>query len=165
MEQVILVDHQDVEIGTCEKLAAHRSGELHRAFSVFVWNAWGQLLIQQRAATKYHTAGLWTNACDGHPRPGEETCSAARRRLVEEMGIDCALHEVTVFTYRADLGEGLIEREVDHVFECRFDGDPVPDPDEVAAWKWIDLEALRADIEDHPDCYAPWFTIALEHVP
>jgi isopentenyl-diphosphate delta-isomerase len=160
MEQVILVDKDDNRIGVREKLDAHRNGELHRAFSVFVFNAQGALLIQQRAESKYHTSGMWTNTCDGHPRPGEETLSAARRRLLEEMGFDCELAEAFAITYQADLGDDLVEHEYDHVLVGWFDGEPAPDPDEASDWKWIDMETLAQDMQAQPDSYAPWFRIA-----
>ena len=146
MEQVILVDQDDREIGVREKLDAHKRGELHRAFSVFVFDGQGALLIQQRAKGKYHTSGLWTNTCDGHPRPGETIAEAARRRLLEEMGFECELDEALAFTYHAELGDGLVEHEYDHVLVGRFDGEPEPDPREAAGWQWVDLETLDEDM-------------------
>jgi isopentenyl-diphosphate delta-isomerase len=143
-----------------EKLAAHRRGELHRAFSVLVYNARGEVLLQRRADVKYHTPGLWTNACDGHPRPGETVLDAAQRRLWEEMGIRCPLAERAVFVYRAELEGGMIEHEVDHVLVGHFEGEPAPDSDEVSAWRWADARALAKDMSAHPECYAPWFRSA-----
>ncbi len=162
VEWVILVDGNDSPIGTREKLEAHRRGELHRAFSVFLFNAKGEMLIQRRAETKYHTPTLWTNACDGHPRPGETTVDGAQRRLREEMGIQCDLAEAFSFTYRAKLDYDLVENEVDHVLIGRFDGEPVPNAREFSAWRWIDRETLNAQIRVDPDGYAPWFTIPLD---
>ena len=162
MEQVILVDQDDQEIGVCEKLDAHRRGRLHRAFSVFILNEQEALLVQQRAETKYHTGGLWTNTCDGHPRPGETVREAARRRLLEEMGFECELKDAFVFTYYARLGDDLVEHEYDHVLIGRFDGEPTPDPREAADYRWIDLETLVQDMREQPDRYAPWFKIAQE---
>jgi isopentenyl-diphosphate delta-isomerase len=161
---VILVDGDDNALGRQEKLAAHRSGELHRAFSVYVLNAQDELLIQKRADGKYHTPGLWTNTCDGHPRPGEDTVDAARARLVEEMGFDCALKDAFQFRYRAELDRGLIEHEFDHVCIGRFDGEPEPDPEEASAYRWIDLETLAGDIRAHPERYAPWFSLSFHRV-
>jgi isopentenyl-diphosphate delta-isomerase len=164
MEQVILVDQGDNEIGVCEKLAAHRRGELHRAFSVFVFNTAGQLLIQKRAETKYHTPGIWTNTCDGHPRPGETTKAGAERRLEEEMGIRCSLEEAFAFTYHAELDHDLIENEYDHVLIGQFDGRPLPNPQEYSTWQWIDRQTLDAQVQQHPDRYAPWLKIPLDRV-
>jgi len=163
VEQVILVDPQDTEIGVRDKLQAHLRGELHRAFSVFVLDAGGQLLLQRRAEGKYHTAGLWSNTCDGHPRPGETVLQAAQRRLAEEMGIACPLVERAAFPYRAELGEGLSEHEIDHLLIGRYDGDPRPDPEETSEWKWMDLRAVAEDTEVHPDRYVPWLGIALTY--
>ena len=163
MEQVILVDAQDSAIGARDKLEAHLRGELHRAFSVFVLNADGQLLMQRRAEAKYHTAGLWSNTCDGHPYPGETVLHAAQRRLAEEMGIDCPLVERATFPYRAELGQDLTEHEIDHLLIGRYDLDPEPDPAEVGEWKWMELRAVAEDVEAHPDRYVPWLGIALTH--
>jgi isopentenyl-diphosphate delta-isomerase len=163
-ERVVLVDHQDRGIGTEGKLATHRAGLLHRAFSVFVFNGAGDLLLQRRARSKYHSAGLWANTCCGHPRPGEEVRPAAMRRLREEMGIDCALHELTAFSYRADVGNGLIEHEYDHILVGRFEGEPSPAPDEVEHWRWISLDDVSADLSGNAAHYAAWFPIALAEV-
>jgi isopentenyl-diphosphate delta-isomerase len=162
MEQVILVDQDDRETGVCEKLDAHQRGQLHRAFSVFVLDKRGALLIQQRAVTKYHTGGLWTNTCDGHPRPGETVQEAARRRLLEEMGFECDLTEAFAFTYYAALGDDLVEHEYDHVLVGRFDGEPTPDPREASDWRWVDAKTLAEEMREQPDRYAPWFKIAFQ---
>ena len=161
-EYVILVDADDRETGTREKLEAHRRGELHRAFSIFLFNASGETLIQKRAASKYHTPGVWTNACDGHPRPGETIVAAAERRLLEELGISCPLREVFSFTYHAELDRDLIEHEYDHVLVGRFEGGPLPNPAEYDDWQWNDRGTLDKHIHAHPAAYAPWFTIPLE---
>ncbi len=154
---VILVDQDDLEIGTAEKLMAHREGRLHRAFSIFIYNASGQMLLQQRAATKYHSGGLWSNACCSHPAPGSTLKADAHRRLQEEMGFTCPLTKAFAFTYRAAFENGLIEHEYDHVFLGRFDGTPQPDPDEVGAWKWMDVPDLYDDVRRHPERYTAWF--------
>ena len=138
-EQVILVDADDDEIGISPKLRAHETGELHRAVSVFVFDADGRVLLQRRAAGKYHSAGLWSNTCCGHPRPGETARAAALRRLREEMGVECALEPRGSFSYRAILGNGLVEHEIDHLFVGTFQGSPAPDASEVAEWRWMDL--------------------------
>lgn len=163
-EQVILVDASDNEIGTEEKIAAHRAGKLHRAFSVFVFNSRGQMLLQKRALGKYHSGGLWTNACCSHPRPGELNVAAARRRLKEEMGFDCPLRKVHSFVYRAPYDNGLTEHEYDHVFVGQFDGIPKPDLAEVEEWKWVDIVWLMHDIEARPEKYTAWFKVCLEKV-
>lgn len=163
-ERVVLVDDQDRRIGTADKLEAHRNPRLHRAFSVFVVNPSGELLLQRRARGKYHSGGLWSNTCCGHPRPGEDTGEAAHRRLREEMGIDCPLARAFSFTYRAKLEGGMEEHELDHVFVGRFRGDPRPDPAEAEAWRWAPLDEVRSDLDRHPEAYTAWFRIALPRV-
>jgi isopentenyl-diphosphate delta-isomerase len=160
-EVVILVDEHDREAGVAGKLAVHTSGSLHRAFSVFVFNEGNEMLIQRRAHTKYHSPGLWSNACCGHPRPGESVLESAERRLWEEMGFVIPLRERFSFLYRADLGSGLIEYEYDHVLLGCFSGVPEPSADEVSEWRWVGLKTLTADIASVPSRYAIWFRIAL----
>lgn len=162
-ERVILVDQRDRPAGEAEKLEAHRQGRLHRAFSVFVLDGSGRVLLQRRAAGKYHSARLWSNSCCGHPRPGEDTRAAAERRLAEEMGFHCALEPAGAFVYRAQLGD-LVEHEYDHVFRGRFDGDPRPDPAEVEAWHWMPLEALEAGLAAHPGDYTVWLPEAVKRL-
>lgn len=163
-ERVILVDERDNEIGTAEKLRAHREGRLHRAFSVFLFNSAGQMLLQRRAGAKYHSGGLWTNTCCSHPRPGEPTVEAARRRLREEMGLQCELEPTFTFTYRAELDDGLWEHELDHVFVGRTDQEPAPDPDEVEGWRWSEVDQVARDVEKHPERFTVWFRIAFAEV-
>jgi isopentenyl-diphosphate delta-isomerase len=163
-EQVILVDQNDIEVGTAEKLAAHAEGQLHRAFSVFVMNAGGALLMQKRSGSKYHSGGLWSNTCCSHPRPGETIAAAAHRRLQEEMGFDCELRPAFSFTYCAPVSNGLIEHELDHVLFGRFDGEPRPDPGEVDAWRWASFPELRAQVGVHPERFSIWLRIALEEL-
>jgi isopentenyl-diphosphate delta-isomerase len=160
-ERVVLVDENDGEVGTLEKQRAHAEGRLHRALSVFVLNARGEMLLQRRAAAKYHSAGLWTNTCCSHPRPGERVDHAARRRLREEMGIDCDLSPAFAFTYRADVGGGLAEHEFDHVFLGRWNGEPRPDEDEVDQWRWVSLPDVEREVADDPAAFTPWFRIVL----
>ena len=160
-ERVILVNARDVEIGSEEKLQAHRDARLHRAFSVFVFDTGGRMLCQRRALTKYHSPGLWSNTCCSHPRPGEATASAARRRLREEMELECELAEVHAFTYRADLGHGMHEHEYDHVYFGTCDLDPRPDPGEVDGWEWIPIGTLLARMERDPGRFTVWFRLAM----
>lgn len=166
MEHVILVDEHDRPVGMAEKLAAHQDGgRLHRAFSVFVFNDAGELLLQKRAAEKYHFGGLWSNTCCGHPRPGEPTRFAARRRLGEEFGFKTELRELGSFTYRAqDSTSGLAENEIVHVFAGRFNGNPNPVPTEIETWKWMTPAALRGDIGSQPDDFTPWLSLALAKI-
>jgi isopentenyl-diphosphate delta-isomerase len=162
MERVILVDTLDNEIGTAGKLEAHRNGQLHRAFSIFVFNKNHQLLLQKRAMTKYHSGGLWSNTCCGHPRPGETTPAAANRRLREELRFYCELRNVFQFLYRAKLTNRLVEHEYDHVLVGRFDGDPLPDESEVEAWKWMGIEDLTSDMAKNRDGYTCWLNTAMQ---
>lgn len=164
MEQVILVDPSGKEIGVKGKLEAHREGNLHRAFSVFVFNSRNELLLQRREMSKYHSGGLWTNTCDGHPRPGERLEDAAHRRLEEEMGFDCPLETVFDFIYRTELDHGLIEHEYNYILVGKFDREPTPDPKEVDSWKWIALEALQKDVRENPDRYTYWFKVAFDKI-
>ncbi len=163
-EYVVLVNERDEALGVAEKLRVHREGTLHRAFSVFVFNTEGSLLLQQRHPAKYHSGGLWSNTCCSHPRPGEAVAAAARRRLQEEMGFDCELRRVFGFVYRVRFDGDLSEHEYDHVFVGLFDGSPVPDAAEVAAWRWVRPEALRRDVARRPDRYTYWFRLALDRV-
>lgn len=161
---VILVDESDKEIGVAEKMEAHRQGLLHRAFSIFVFNDNGKLLLQKRALTKYHSGGLWSNTCCGHPRPGEPLLAAARRRLTEEMGIDCDCRELFSFVYRAELDHDLSEHEYDHVLMGRYSRDPRPAPEEVCDWQWIAPGALQYDMQRRPERYTYWLRRSLNAV-
>jgi isopentenyl-diphosphate delta-isomerase len=162
-EYVVLVDERDCTVGSEEKLRAHRDGRLHRAFSIFVFNRRHELLLQRRAASKYHSGGLWSNTCCGHPRPGEETNAAATRRLGEEMGFACDLRESFSFLYRAELDDRLVEHEVDHVFIGSFSGEPDPNPNEVAEFQWLRLDELHREIEVQPAAFTYWLRVALNH--
>ncbi|MBD1391591.1 isopentenyl-diphosphate Delta-isomerase [Mucilaginibacter glaciei] len=163
-EGVIIVNAGGEFIGTMDKMAAHRSGMLHRAFSVFIFNSKGQLLLQQRALDKYHSGGLWTNTCCSHPKLGEVTFDAANRRLQEEMGMACKLTELFQFSYHHQFENGLIENEFDHVFMGISDELPLPNSTEVANFKYIDTDQLMFELIEQPDLYTPWFKICLEQV-
>jgi len=165
-QQLILVDSDDNPVGATSKLDAHLDGgSLHRAFSVFVFDLSGNMLLQRRARTKYHFGGLWSNACCGHPRPGERTEDAARTRLGEEFGFETEIRELFKFTYLAtDVASGLTEYELDHVFYGEFDGEPLPDPDEIEDWRRVRPEDLLADLDANPQLYTPWFRVAAERV-
>jgi isopentenyl-diphosphate delta-isomerase len=162
MEQVILVDEQDRQVGIGEKISTHRQGLLHRAFSLWVINSKGSILLQQRALSKYHCGGIWANACCGHPRPGEELMSAMHRRLQEEMGFDCDFEEKISFIYKVDFENGLNEHEFLHVSLGVWDGTPKPNPDEVMNHKWLSVKDLEDEISRQPEKYAYWFRIAFE---
>ncbi|MFD2889248.1 isopentenyl-diphosphate Delta-isomerase [Chitinophaga cymbidii] len=157
---VILVNEQDEPVGIMEKLEAHQKGLLHRAFSVFVTNAKGELLLQQRALDKYHSGGLWTNTCCSHPLPDEDVLTASHRRLMEEMGFDCELKEVFSFTYRAEFTNGLTEYEYDHVLIGQFDGEVRPDPAEVMSCKFASPDEIRYLMLTAPETFTHWFHIA-----
>ena len=161
-KELILVDEHDQPIGTGLKLSVHKDGLLHRAFSIFIFNGKGQLMLQRRALGKYHSGGLWTNTCCGHPRPEETVLGAAHRRLQEEMGFDCALYEVGTLTYRAEVSQGLIEHEFDHVLVGRFDEDVHPNPDEALDWQWVDLDTLHIALKAQPDTFTVWFKTIIE---
>lgn len=163
-ELVILVDLNDQPLGKMEKMEAHVKGILHRAFSVFVFNTGNELMLQQRALSKYHSPGLWTNTCCSHPRDGETGEQAAHRRLMEEMGFDCNIEKAFHFTYKADVGQGLTEHEFDHVFIGKTDQKPSINSDEVHGWKYMSMEDIRKDMERNPEKYTVWFRIAFDEV-
>jgi len=163
--EVVLVDEKDIPVGTEEKLAAHQKGLLHRAFSVFVFNSKGELLLQKRAKSKYHSGGLWTNTCCSHPSPEEEIESAAHRRLKEEMGFDCPVRKVGSLVYKTNFDNGLTENEFDHIFIGEYDG-PVDnvDPNEAEEWKWEYPAEILSDFEKNPENYTYWFKLSLNDV-
>jgi isopentenyl-diphosphate delta-isomerase len=161
-EEVILVNESDEVVGVAEKLATHACAALHRAFSIFVFSSAGELLLQKRTTTKYHSKGLWSNTCCGHPRPGESTEAASQRRLYEEMGFECEVRKVFSFTYYVELENGFFEHEYDHVFIGQFDGSPKPSPDEVEDWKWMDLATLRIDMQESPEDFTYWFKLSFD---
>ncbi|MDD2955321.1 MAG: isopentenyl-diphosphate Delta-isomerase [Oscillospiraceae bacterium] len=164
MKQLILTDLYDRQIGTASKEQAHARGLLHRAFSVFIHDGRGRMLIQRRAADKYHSGGLWANACCSHPLEGETPQQAAHRRLPEEMGFDCPLQEQFSFVYFHRFGEELYEYEYDHVFLGEYTGAVLPDPSEAQEICWIPFEALERDLKEHPERYCVWFITAAPRI-
>ncbi|NJB82654.1 isopentenyl-diphosphate Delta-isomerase [Wenyingzhuangia aestuarii] len=162
MDQVILVNEQDEPIGTMEKIEAHEKALLHRAFSVFVFNDAGELMLQQRAADKYHSPLLWTNTCCSHQKVGETNIQAGKRRLQEEMGFTTELKDVCSFIYKAPFDNGLTEHEFDHVLTGIYNDEPNLNPDEAEAYKWISLEDVKKDMETNPEKYTAWFLIIFE---
>ena len=160
MNRLILVDEHDVPLGTVEKMEAHEKALLHRAFSVFIFNSKGEMLLQQRAPGKYHSGGLWTNACCSHPYDGQETLAAAEKRLQEEMGFTVPLTKAFAFVYKAPFDNGLTEHEYDHVFTGKYDGEIFPNKDEVADFRYLTLDEIKVLLLQHPEQYTIWFKIA-----
>ena len=158
---VILVDERDTAVGTMEKMEVHQKALLHRAFSVFIFNDKGEMLLQKRAEKKYHSGGLWTNACCSHPQPGEDTMESANNRLREEMGFNTALHKAFTFVYKAPFENGLTEHEYDHVFVGSFNGLIKPNPAEVEDYCYQSLDELKQSLQTHPHHFTAWFKIAL----
>jgi isopentenyl-diphosphate delta-isomerase len=163
-DSVILVDDNDNEIGLMPKMEAHIQGKLHRAFSIFVFNQKGELLLQRRALTKYHSGGKWTNTCCSHPRANENTCAAARRRLVEEMGLDCELTYGFHFLYKAEVNDGLHEHEYDHVYFGVTDDLPKIADEEVLAYEYINMDVLANELKLNPNAYTAWLKICFDQV-
>jgi isopentenyl-diphosphate delta-isomerase len=161
-EQVILVNEQDEKIGLMPKMEAHEKAVLHRAFSVFVFNDKNELLLQQRAAHKYHSPLLWTNTCCSHQRDGEGNIEAGKRRLEEEMGFVCELKEVTWFIYKAPFDNGLTEHELDHILIGYYNENPILNREEVESYQWMTIEAVKRDMEKHPEIYTEWFKIIFD---
>lgn len=161
-EQVILVNEKDEQIGLMPKMEAHEKAVLHRAFSVFVFNDKNELMLQQRAADKYHSPLLWTNSCCSHQRDGESNIEAGKRRLQEEMGFVCELEEVTSFIYKAPFDNGLTEHELDHIMIGYYNDDPIINKDEVESFNWMLIEDVKKDIADRPEVYTEWFKIIFE---
>lgn len=161
-EYVVLVDELDNKVGLMEKMEVHINPTLHRAFSIFIFNSKNEMLLQQRALSKYHTPGLWTNTCCSHPRDGESLHDATNRRLQEEMGMQCELKEAFSFIYKADVMQGLVEHEFDHVFIGTSDDLPIINKDEVESFRYDTVENIKADIERNPQNYTAWFKIAFD---
>lgn len=159
---VILVDERDNKLGLMEKIEAHEKALLHRAFSVFIFNSKNELMLQQRALSKYHSPGLWTNTCCSHQRDEESNIEAGKRRLMEEMGFTSELEETTSFIYKAPFDNGLTEHEYDHVLVGYYNDEPNINKEEVADWKWMSLESVKQDIEVNPSLYTAWFKIIFQ---
>lgn len=159
MDHVILVNEEDDPIGTMEKMEAHREGLLHRAFSVLVFNSKGEMLLQKRAKSKYHSAGLWSNACCSHPKPGENTDDAAKRRMKEELGIDIQPKYLYKFKYKVELENDLIENEFDHVYVCQFDGEPTINRSELDGFSYVSLDELKLQLSQSPHLYTYWLNL------
>ncbi|WP_396633742.1 isopentenyl-diphosphate Delta-isomerase [Maribacter sp. R86514] len=161
-EQVILVNENNEQIGTMAKMEAHEKAVLHRAFSVFITNEKGDIMLQQRAASKYHSPLLWTNTCCSHQRVGESNIEAGKRRLQEEMGFQAELKELFSFIYKAPFDNGLTEHELDHVMIGSYDAEPNINPDEVEAYKWMSPASIKDDISNNPNEYTAWFKIIFD---
>jgi isopentenyl-diphosphate Delta-isomerase len=164
MKEVILVDKNDTPVGSMDKIEAHKRALLHRAFSVFIFNSKGEMLLQQRADKKYHSAGLWTNACCSHPSPGEDTITAATRRLKEELGFTTPLTKAFTFSYRTDFENGLTENEFDHVYTGVYDGRIVADTDEVKDYRYTPMDEIERLVTDDPRKFTSWFIIAFPRI-
>ena len=161
-EQVILVDSNDEKVGLMPKMEAHQKGLLHRAFSIFIFNSQNELMLQQRALHKYHSPGLWTNTCCSHQRDRESSLEAGSRRLLEEMGFQTPLKETFSFIYTAAFDNGLTEHEFDHILVGNYDDSPIINKEEVASWKWMNMEDVKESIQDKPDLYTAWFKIIFD---
>ena len=164
-EQVLLVDSRDRVVGTAPKLAVHRDALRHRAFSVFLFDTSGAALLQSRALSKYHSGGLWSNACCGHPRAHERTRAAAERRLFEELGVRAELQKAGRLAYRADLPGGWYENEIVHLYTGVCSREPSPDAEEVESWRWAEPAALEAEFASEPGRFTAWFGIYVNAVP
>ncbi len=162
-QELITVNINDEETGVISKSQAHRLGILHRAFSVLIFDTEGKMLLQKRADEKYHSGGLWTNACCSHPSPEETTLDAAHRRLQEEMGFDCPLSYMYKFQYFANLDNDMIEHEMDHIFVGTYNGTIIPDPDEVSSYAYMTLDDISSRIQQEPQTFTIWFKIIFQH--
>lgn len=163
-DEVILVDKDDNPIGVADKMSAHLEGKLHRAFSIFIFNGEGKMLLQRRALSKYHSGGLWTNACCSHPLPAECTHEAAKRRLKEELGFETFIEKIFDFVYKADFENGLTEYEFDHVFVGEFDGEVNLNKDEVMEMRVESISSIKKSMMTAPEKYTAWFHIAFPKV-
>lgn len=163
-EHVILVDSNNRELGTMEKMEVHEKGLLHRAFSIFIFNSVGEMLVHRRAEEKYHCGGMWTNAVCSHPRPGESQSQALRRKMQQEMGFSTEVKKAFDFTYKAELSNGLIEHEYDEVFYGIYDGELAPNPMEVQDFRYVSISELSKSLRDNPEQFTPWFLNLFEPI-
>ena len=163
-QEVILVNENDEEIGVLDKMEAHRRALLHRAFSIFIFNSKGEMLLQRRALNKYHSGGLWTNACCSHPHPGEQVSNAAVRRLQEELGFTTSMTKAFDFVYHARFDNGLTEYEFDHVFVGQYDGPLQPNPEEVSDCCYKSIDEIKSSLLSHPHKFTEWFKIAFPKI-
>lgn len=164
MIDVILVNESDEEVGRCEKMLAHEEGLLHRAFSIFLFNSVGEMLLHKRALSKYHSGGLWTNACCSHPMPGIPIEYTLQEKLKQEMGFQCPLQFSFSFIYKAAMDNNLTEHEFDHVYLGEYNGSPVPNPEEVCDWRYFPIQDIHNLIDTHPELFTEWFKIAFPQV-
>lgn len=162
--EVLLVDINDNEIGVEYKEDAHKKPMLHRAFSVYLYNDKKQMLIQKRALHKYHSPGLWANACCSHPRKGENVKYSAKERMIDEIGVSTEIKELFSFIYLNKFNEELYEYEYDHVFVGEYNGDVLLNKEEASETKWIDLDELEEDLVSNPLKYSSWFIISAPRV-
>lgn len=163
-DKVILVNEHDDMVGIMDKMEAHKQGLLHRAFSIFIFNSKGETLLQQRAVTKYHSGGLWTNACCSHPMPGEKTIDAALRRLNEELGFETPVEKIFDFVYKAEFDNGLTEYEFDHVFAGEYEGNIESNPAEVSDFCYKEISEIRDMLQTHPQKFTAWFHLAFPKI-
>lgn len=163
-DKIVLVSEHDDMIGIMDKMEAHRQGLLHRAFSIYIFNSKGEMLLQQRALTKYHSGGLWTNACCSHPMPGEKVKEAAERRLMEELGFETTIEKIFDFVYKAEFENGLTEHEFDHVFAGEYEGELNVDPEEVKDYTYTGISAIKNMLEQDPQKFTAWFHIAFPKI-
>ena len=163
-EKVILVNEQDEMVGSMEKIETHRKGKLHRAFSIFIFNSKGEMLLQQRSFTRYHSIGLWSNACCSHPVPGEDTKDAAQRRLKEELGFETPVKKIFDFIYKTEFDNGLTEHEFDHVFTGEYEGELNINPDEVNDFCYKKITEIKKSLQTHPQKYTTWFHLAFPKI-
>ena len=163
-DKIILVNEHDDMIGIMDKIEAHKQGLLHRAFSIFIFSSKGEMLLQQRATAKYHSGGLWSNACCSHPRPGEKTGDAALRRLQEELGFETPIEKIFDFVYQTAFDNGLTEYEFDHVFAGEYDGKIDADPGEVNDYCYKEIPEIKNMLQTHPQKFTAWFHIAFPRI-
>jgi isopentenyl-diphosphate delta-isomerase len=163
-DKVILVNEFDDMVGIMDKMEVHKQGLLHRAFSIFIFNRKGEMLLQQRAFSKYHSGGLWTNACCSHPMPGEKTMDAAQRRLKEELGFEIPVEKIFDFVYKAGFDNGLTEHEFDHVFAGEYEGKINANPEEVNEVCYKEIPEIKNTMQTHPQKYTAWFHLAFPKI-